>query len=230
MSMPTLSFDDDHPLVDPDQLKMPEADGHRCAVDLIGLAAIRLLGPEFRVFRDMNWYPTGGGNPVAPDLMVLPADATEPRPTSYRQDQTDGPSPTVVVEVPSECDSFVSFREKAFRYQSLGTTVYLVVVEGACSVLRLGADDTEPLLVDRPSHPRTGWPPPRLRPRRAGGHPARRPAGHQRRCPVGPTPPTDQRRPPADRARPVGWPTRLKPGLTKHSDGSWRPWASQPEV
>lgn len=146
MSMPNVSFDDDHPLVDPDQLKMPEADGHRRAVDLIGLAAIRLLGPQFRVFRDMNWYPAGGGNPVAPDLMVLPADAIDPRPTSYRQDQTGGPSPLVVVEVPSESDSFVSFREKAFRYQSLGTTVYLVVVEGARTVLRLGVGDAEPLL------------------------------------------------------------------------------------
>lgn len=144
MSMPTLQFDDDH-LVDPDQLKMPESDGHRRTVDLIGLAVSRLLGPEFRVFRDMNWYPAGGGNPMAPDLMVLPAGATDPRPTSYRQDLTDGPSPVAVVEVPSESDGFVAFREKAFRYQALGTPVYLVVIEGARAVLRLGPQDTEPM-------------------------------------------------------------------------------------
>lgn len=153
MAMPAVQFDDDPPVVDPDQLKMPEAAAHRGAVDLIGLAATRLLGPDTRVFRDLNWYPTDGGGPMAPDLMVLPAGAVEPSPTSYRQDQTGGPPPMVVVEVPSESDTFVSFRAKAFRYQGLGTVVYLVVVEGPRqTVLRLGPnDDGEPRpWVDQP--------------------------------------------------------------------------------
>ncbi len=152
MSMPAVQFDDDHPVLDPDTLKMPEASAHRHAIDLIGLAAARALGPEWLIFRDLNWYPRDGGGPVAPDLMVLPQGATERFPTSYRQDQTGGPVPAAVVEIPSENDSFSSFRSKAVRYQRLGAVVYLVVVDGAGqAVLRLGPGDREPQAwADRP--------------------------------------------------------------------------------
>jgi hypothetical protein len=152
VAMPALQFDHDQPVVDPDQLKMPETATHRRAVDLIGLAATGLLGSGDRMFRDMNWYPVDGGGPMAPDLMVLPAGAIEPNPTSYRQDRTDGPPPTVVVEVPSESDTFVSFRAKAFRYRALGTVAYLVVTASPHqAVLRLGPDHSEPQpWADRP--------------------------------------------------------------------------------
>ena len=145
MAMPALQFDDDQPVLDPDSLKMPETPAHRRAVDLIGLAASRLLGVDSRVFRDMNWYPTDGGGPMAPDLMVLPAVAIGPDLRSYRQNPDGGPPPMVVFEMPSESDSFASFRAKALRYQALGTVVYLVVTERPHpAVLRLGRGDREP--------------------------------------------------------------------------------------
>lgn len=76
--------------------------------------------------------------------MVLPAAATDAVPTSYRQDQTGGPAPAAVVEVPSESDSFPRFWAKALRLQRLGSVVYLVVVDGpGQGVLRLGPDDGE---------------------------------------------------------------------------------------
>lgn len=145
MSMPALQFDDDQPVLDPDTLKVPESAAHRQAIDLIGLAITHTLGSQVQVFRDMNWYPTDGGGPVAPDLMVLPAGAIEPSPTSYRQDQTDGPPPLAVVEVPSASDSFVSFRAKASRLHQLGAVVYQVIVQSpGQAVLRLGPGDREP--------------------------------------------------------------------------------------
>lgn len=145
MSMPALQFDDDHPILDPDSLKMPESAAHRGAIDLVGLAVTHLLGSQVQVFRDMNWYPTDGGGPLAPDLMVLPAGTTEPSPTSYRQDQDGGPHPLAVVEVPSASDSYVSFRAKASRLHQLGAVVYLVIVQSpGQAVLRLGPGDREP--------------------------------------------------------------------------------------
>ena len=145
MSMPALQFDDDQPVLDPDSLKVAETAAHRRTIDLVGLAATHLLGSQVQVFRDMNWYPTDGGGPVAPDLMVLPAGTTEPSPTSYRQDQTGGPPPLAVVEVPSASDSYVSFRLKALRLHRLGAVVYLVIVQSpGQEVLRLGPGDREP--------------------------------------------------------------------------------------
>lgn len=143
MSMPAVSFDDER-FVDPDDVKMPERPVHRQAVDLIALAATQLLGPQSRVFRDMNWYPADGGGAVAPDVMVLPADALEAWPRSYRQDRTGGPPASVAVEIPSDTDTFVSLRAKAHRYQRLGTVTYVVTVDdGELDVLRLGIEDRE---------------------------------------------------------------------------------------
>lgn len=136
---------DDEPIVDPDTLKVAETATHRRMVDLVGLAATTLVGPDRRVFCDMNWYPVDDGGPMAPDVMVLPADATEPEPRSYRQDQTGGPPPLAVVEVPSDSDTFESFLAKTQRYQSLGTVTYLVVPgTPRPAVLRFGADDGRP--------------------------------------------------------------------------------------
>lgn len=141
----SLVFDEDG-IIDPDDLKMPERAAHRQAVDVIALMATRLLGPEVRIFRDLNWYPSDGGTAVAPDVMVLPASAVEAQPRSYRQ-HGDGAAPLVVVEVPSDNDSFADFRAKNQRYQSLGTTVYTVVIDGPKgAVLRLEPDGTEPVV------------------------------------------------------------------------------------
>jgi Putative restriction endonuclease len=126
--------DDDDRCYDPDDVKMPESPEHRRVIDAIGIVASRLLGPEVVVYRDMNWYPTDGGNAVAPDLMVLPASAIVER--SYKQ-PADGPVPSVVVEVPSGSDGFTDFLGKAARYQRLGVCCYSVVTAaGLCSVLR----------------------------------------------------------------------------------------------
>lgn len=150
--MPALQLDDDAPVPDPDELKVPENAQHRQVVDVVALAATGLLGSHLRIFSDMNWYPPDDGNAVAPDIMVVPTAAIEATPKSYRQDQTGGPPPTVVVEIPSPTDSFVSFRAKAFRYRSLGTVTYVIVVGGSNDVvLRLGPDDPEPQpWTDRP--------------------------------------------------------------------------------
>ncbi len=151
MSM-ALQFDDEAPLADPDTVKMPESSAHRRVVDLIGLAAATLVGPDHRIFRDMNWYPADGGGPIAPDVMVLAAGAIEAEPKSYRQDRGDGPPPIAVVEVPSDSDSFASLLAKAQRYQSLDTVTYLVVIDTPTpTVLRLAPGDGEPRnWVDRP--------------------------------------------------------------------------------
>ena len=67
--------DDDEFVADPDDLKMPESPDHRRVIDAIGIIASTLLEPTLTVYRDMNWYPPGGGNAVAPDLMVRATDA-----------------------------------------------------------------------------------------------------------------------------------------------------------
>lgn len=126
--------DDDDRCYDPDDVKMPESPEHRRVIDAIGIVASRLLGPDLVVYRDMNWYPTDGGNAVAPDLMVLPASAFVER--SYKQ-PADGPVPSVVVEVPSGSDGYTDFLAKAARYQRLGVCCYTVITEsGVCSVRR----------------------------------------------------------------------------------------------
>ncbi|MDH3302958.1 MAG: hypothetical protein OES24_20855, partial [Acidimicrobiia bacterium] len=55
--MPVSVFSDEDELHHPDKLKIPKSQEHRTACDVIGLAAIDLLGPGYEVFRDMNWYP-----------------------------------------------------------------------------------------------------------------------------------------------------------------------------
>jgi Putative restriction endonuclease len=126
--------DDDDRCYDPDDVKMPENPEHRRVIDAIGIVASRLLGPDVVVYRDMNWYPTDGGNAVAPDLMVLPASAFVER--SYKQ-PADGPVPSVVVEVPSGSDGFTDFLRKAARYERLGVCCYTVITgSGVCSALR----------------------------------------------------------------------------------------------
>lgn len=145
MSMATAATTFDDPYLNTDDLKMPERAAHRRAVDVIALAATRLLGSEVRIFRDMNWYPIDGGPVTAPDIMVLPATAIEESPRSYRQ-PAGGPAPGVIVEVPSDSDGFGAFRAKAKRAQSLGSVVYIVVVDDPDQVvLRLGLDDAEPV-------------------------------------------------------------------------------------
>ena len=145
MSMPAV-HDDELPTVDPDELKMPESSTHRRVIDVIGLAASDALDPPYQIFRDMNWYPIDGKGPVAPDVMVLPDGAAGTAPRSYHQRSGDDPPATVVVEVPSTSDDVLSFRAKAFRYQSLGTVVYLVLTDPPRpAVLRLGLDDDEPV-------------------------------------------------------------------------------------
>jgi hypothetical protein len=113
---------------------MPESPEHRRVIDAIGIVASRLLGKDVVVYRDMNWYPTDGGNAVAPDLMVLPSNTFVER--SYKQ-PADGPVPSVVVEVPSASDGYTDFLQKAARYQRLGVCCYSVITgSGVCSVLR----------------------------------------------------------------------------------------------
>ncbi len=151
MSMPVSVFADDDELFDPDVLKMPESPVHRTACDVIGLAAVDLLGPDHEIFRDMNWYPTDGGNAIAPDVFVLPAGALssavgpgDRHPKSYRQDQTGGPNPLVSIEVPSFRDTYVGLMAKIRRCQRLGVVVYLVSAEGDLLVLRFDPSTEAP--------------------------------------------------------------------------------------
>lgn len=147
MSMPAWSIDADDPVnndpVNNDDVKMPERHLHRQTIDVIALAASGLIAPELRIFRDMNWYPTDDGGPIAPDMMVLARAAIEELPRSYRQDQTKGPAAVVAVEIASDTDTFASLRAKARRYQRLGTTAYVVVLDHDQCLLRLAAGDSE---------------------------------------------------------------------------------------
>jgi Putative restriction endonuclease len=143
MSMATATdrLDDDEFFVDPDELKMPENPEHRRVINAIGVVARRALEPNARVYRDMNWYPPDGGNAVAPDLMVLPDSAPVER--SYRE-EVGGPSPIVVVEVPSRSDAVPDFFKKHARYRALGVTCYSVLTDpGTCGVLRFAAGSTD---------------------------------------------------------------------------------------
>ena len=134
MATATDWVDDDEFVPDPDELKMPESPEHRRVIDAIGIVATLLLQPTVRVYRDMNWYPSDGGNAVAPDLMVIPTDAAVDR--SFRA-VPGGPSPIVVVEVPSHSDVVSDFFKKTARYRRLGVTCYTVHTDpGACAVLR----------------------------------------------------------------------------------------------
>lgn len=135
--MSTMVFEDEEDFsVDPDTVKVPERPDHRQAIDVIAMAAIKLLGTDFDVFRDMNWYPPDGEGAIAPDIMVLPAESLVPpadaapgeRAKSYRQDQTGGPTPLAVVEIASRTDSWESMLHKLDRYGRLGTVVYVVAL------------------------------------------------------------------------------------------------------
>ena len=136
--MTSTDFHHEDGLHDPDDLKMPESPHHRRVVDAIGLAATSLLGADFDVFRDMNWYPPDGGNALAPDVMVLPGGAFKAAPDakpgapvkSYRQDRTGGPSPVIVVEVPLRHGHRTSLRRQAHRCRRAGCCVYIAPISG----------------------------------------------------------------------------------------------------
>ncbi len=99
----------------------------------------------------MNWYPSDGGNAVAPDIMVLPVGAFIAPPdakpgdslNSYRQDKTGGPPAVVVVELPSESDGYNSLRTKLARYAELGTTAYVVGVDESQTIERFAPSPKE---------------------------------------------------------------------------------------
>lgn len=129
----------------PDELKVPESPHHRRVAEAIAAAVHYQLGAAVVCYRDMNWYPLDGGSAIAPDVMVLPPGTLATRAKSYRQ-PADGPTPSVVVEIPSDSDSFAAFRTKLRRLQHLGPVVYVIVAEeGSAAVLRLGAGETEPV-------------------------------------------------------------------------------------
>jgi Putative restriction endonuclease len=139
--MPAVDLDD-QPFIDPDELKMPESPEHRRVADLIGAAA-EILMPDRAVYRDMNWYPPDSGNAVAPDVMVLPAGSLPERAKSYRQSQ-GGPTPSVVVEIASDSDSYAGFLSKTARYQRLGVPTYSVTIEqGAAGVIRFAESPSD---------------------------------------------------------------------------------------
>lgn len=135
--------DPDHPLHDPDLIKMAESGAHSRTVDLLVLATRQSLGDDVWVFRDLNWYPTDGGNAIAPDVMVVPRSAVGEPPKSYRQHQTDGPDPLVVVEVASDTDGFASLLAKTRRYQRLGPPAYVVALDDEPDFFRLGPGDRD---------------------------------------------------------------------------------------
>ena len=139
MSMSSIDFEDG-PVLDPDDLKMPENPRHRRAIELIALTAEARLGPGHTVYRDMNWYPRDGRTAVAPDIMILPADTLAPMDKSYRPDSADAPSPTMVVEVVSDSDTYSGIGAKVSRYLHLAVP---------CLVIDLAPDSTN-LVLHRP--------------------------------------------------------------------------------
>jgi len=128
---------------DPDTIKVPESPEHRRVVELIGVISDRLLGEEYVTYRDMNWYPSDQGAAIAPDVMVLPAGTLPEGARSYRQDKLDGPAPLVVVEVPSETNTFHDLQKKLRRYRRLGVPAYVVASEAQAScVMRQDPEDS----------------------------------------------------------------------------------------
>lgn len=141
MLMSTLPIDDES-MASQDTLKVPQSAPHHWAMDLIAQAARGLLGSEFHVFADMNWYHPDYPHPVAPDVMVIPAGGVEPRLRSYQQG--GGVSPTVVVEIPSENNTAFEVQKKNLRYKNLGVVTIAVYIEpGTEEVLRRGPDDQD---------------------------------------------------------------------------------------
>jgi hypothetical protein len=110
---------------DPDTLKVPESPLHRQTVELIATVARRHLGDGVTLFCDLNWYPLDEGHAVAPDVMLLPSGVLPEGAKSYKQPK-DGPSPSIVIEVPSDTDSYTTFLKKVRRYAKLGAIVYVV--------------------------------------------------------------------------------------------------------
>jgi len=134
----------DDPVLDPDTLKVPENPRHRSLAELIALVGGHLLGAGWVVYRDMNWYPPDDLPAVAPDVMVLPAGTLGPDDRSYRQPE-NGPTPPVVVEIPSRSDDYLAMIDKVDRYRALGTTVYIVGVSPkATTITRQSPNDPSP--------------------------------------------------------------------------------------
>ena len=139
VSMSTLPVDDAY-FARLDTLKVPMSAPHQWSMELIGLTARDLLGSEFHVFLDMNWYHLDYPYPVAPDVMAIPAEGVEAGLRSYRQGE--GASPTVVVEIPSENNSAFEVQKKNLRYRRLGVVSLTVYIEpGTEGVFRQGPDD-----------------------------------------------------------------------------------------
>jgi Putative restriction endonuclease len=136
-----LDVEDD---ADPDTLKVPENPDHRRMVDAIGIVAARQLRPNTVVYRDMNWYPSDGGHAMAPDLMTLPVGVLERGAKSYQQRLAHLPSPGVVIEVPSNTDTFDGLRAKAARCNALGVDVYVISTDPTVgAALRFAPGDGE---------------------------------------------------------------------------------------
>jgi Putative restriction endonuclease len=136
-----LDVEDD---ADPDTLKVPENPDHRRIVDAIGIVAARQLRPNTVVYRDMNWYPSDGGHAMAPDLMTLPAGVLERGAKSYQQRLAHLPGPGVVIEVPSNTDTFDGLRAKAARCNALGVDVYVISTDPTVgAALRFAPGDGE---------------------------------------------------------------------------------------
>lgn len=146
MFMPTPVFQNvEDTWLDPDEIKVPESPDHSTAVDVIVYATRALLGTDHDVYRDMNWYPTDGGNAVAPDVMTLPKGtlkqtATVPKPKSYKQTDPAFPLPGVAVEVASETDSWASMHDKLSRYRSLNVMAYVVTLAPTSRIERFSPD------------------------------------------------------------------------------------------
>ncbi|MDH4144297.1 MAG: Uma2 family endonuclease [Acidimicrobiia bacterium] len=137
-------FDDEFTLHSDDEVFVPESRDHRRIRELVALAAARALGHELTVDSNLNFYPAADARAIGPDVMVLPADALAPTATSYQQ-PAGGPTPSVVVEVPSGSDDVPSFHDKLRRYQRLGTVVYVLYAHPAePDVTRLGPADLAP--------------------------------------------------------------------------------------
>ncbi len=146
MFMPTPVFQNvEDTGLDPDEIKVPESPDHSTAVDVIVYATRALIGTDHDVYRDMNWYPTDGGNAVAPDVMTLPKGtlqetATVPKPKSYKQTDPAFPLPGVALEVASETDSWASMHDKLSRYRSLNVMAYVVTLTPTSRVERFSPD------------------------------------------------------------------------------------------
>ena len=143
MSIQAARYSDEDGLYDPDEVQVPESSVHRTMTTLIEVACAHLLGEHGQVHADLNWYPADDGTAVAPDVMVFAPGAFDRQAKSYRQGSA-GPTAIAVVEVPSPTDDYGSFMAKQFRYQALGTVVFVVTQTEPPHITRLGLDDETP--------------------------------------------------------------------------------------